>query len=35
VIQRLDLLGGEETVRWLRFPHGTPAQRSRDLARLG
>jgi N-acetylglucosamine malate deacetylase 2 len=35
VIARLDLLEDEETLRWLRFPHGTPAQRSRDLARLG
>lgn len=35
VIQRLDLLEDEETVRWLLFPHGTPAQRSRDLASLG
>ena len=35
VIQRLDLLEDEETLRWLLFPHGTPAQRSRDLASLG
>ena len=35
VIARLDLLEDEETLRWLRFPHGTPAQRSGDLARLG
>jgi LmbE family N-acetylglucosaminyl deacetylase len=34
VIQRLDLLEEEETVRWLLFPHGAPAQRSRDLASL-
>ena len=26
VIARLDLLEDEETLRWLRFPHGTPAQ---------
>jgi LmbE family N-acetylglucosaminyl deacetylase len=35
VIRRLDLLEDEETVRWLLFAHGTPAQRSRDLASLG
>jgi N-acetylglucosamine malate deacetylase 2 len=35
VIQRLDLLEDEETVRWLLFPHGTPAQRSRDLVSVG
>jgi LmbE family N-acetylglucosaminyl deacetylase len=31
VIQRLDLLEDEETVRWLLFPHDTPTQPSRDL----
>lgn len=35
VIQRLDLLEDEESLRWLLFPHGTPAQRGRDLASLG
>jgi LmbE family N-acetylglucosaminyl deacetylase len=35
VMQRLDLLEDEEAVRWLLFPHGTPAQRSSDLASLG
>jgi LmbE family N-acetylglucosaminyl deacetylase len=35
VMERLDLLEDEETLRWLRFPHGTPAQRSKDLATLG
>ena len=35
VIERLDLLEDEESLRWLLFPHGTPAQRSRDLASLG
>ena len=35
VIQRLDLLEDEETMRWLLFPHGAPAQWSRDLASLG
>ena len=34
VIERLDLLEDEETVRWLLFPHGAPAQRDRDLASL-
>ena len=35
VMQRLDLLEDEETVRWLLFPHGAPAQRTKDLATLG
>ncbi|MGD0706025.1 MAG: hypothetical protein ABSA02_39855 [Trebonia sp.] len=34
VIKRLDLLEDEETVRWLLFPHGTPAQRGSELASL-
>lgn len=35
VIERLDLLEDEETVRWLLFPRGAPAQRNTDLASLG
>jgi N-acetylglucosamine malate deacetylase 2 len=34
VIGRLDLLEEQETLRWLLFPHGAPAQRSKDLANL-
>jgi LmbE family N-acetylglucosaminyl deacetylase len=35
LIQRLDLLEDEESLRWLLFPRHTPAQRSGELVPAG